>query len=172
MRSCAEQNIACKQPHRLLTRICVHSRPEDKNPSSNAKSTAPSRPKPSKTFSRHPDFPNLPASVPLTYALTMTACLSDVPSERPTFLQLQQILSDLGDEVARGFYINGQGRAQVRGSKPPLPRPPSALHCCGVCVCCSTSGCATLCGVDCHICRPPRSGQPQSCGVATRVYTT
>lgn len=84
------------------------SRQEDSN--TNAKV---SRTKPSKTFSRHPDFPNLPASVPLTYALTMTACLSEVPRERPTFQQLQQILSDLGDEVGRGFYINGQGRAQV-----------------------------------------------------------
>ena len=97
---------------KIIGPLC--SQQKDKDANSTAKANAPSRTKTSKTFSRHPDFPNLPASVPLTYALTMTACLSDIPSERPTFLQLQQILSDLGDEVGRGFYINGQGRAQVR----------------------------------------------------------
>lgn len=84
--------------------------------SASAKANAPSRTKESKKFSRHPDFPKLPASVPLTYTLTMTACLSQIPKERPTFQQLQRILSDLGDEVGRGFYINGQGRAQVCNS--------------------------------------------------------
>jgi hypothetical protein len=66
-----------------------------------------------RTFYRHPDFPHLPASVPLTYTLTMQACLSLEPRERPTFPQILTILSDLRAEVARGHYINGEGRAQV-----------------------------------------------------------
>lgn len=35
----------------------------------------------------HPDFPDLPSSVPLTFTLTMHACLSLTPSERPSFQQ-------------------------------------------------------------------------------------
>eukprot|EP00892_Ulva_mutabilis_P009188 jgi/Ulvmu1/6641/UM003_0279.1 len=70
---------------------------------------APLRRKP---FTRHPDFPDLPSSVPLTYTLAMKACLSRDPGQRPTFGQLQTIISDLQDEVARGHYINSQGRAQ------------------------------------------------------------
>lgn len=67
-----------------------------------------------KALTRHPDFPDLPVSVPLTYTLAMKACLSRDPAERPTFPQLQVIIADLEDEVARGHYINGNGRAQVR----------------------------------------------------------
>ena len=37
----------------------------------------------------HPAFPNLPSSVPLTYTLAMHACLSAVPTERPTFAQVR-----------------------------------------------------------------------------------
>lgn len=40
----------------------------------------------------NPAFPNLPSSVPLTYTLTMHACLSAVPSERPTFAQVRSFL--------------------------------------------------------------------------------
>lgn len=36
----------------------------------------------------NPLFPNLPLGVPLTYTLTMHACLSVVPGERPNFSQV------------------------------------------------------------------------------------
>lgn len=67
-----------------------------------------------KPLTRHPDFPDLPSSVPLTYTLAIKACLSREPGERPTFPQLMTIIDDLKDEVSRGHYINGNGRAQVR----------------------------------------------------------
>lgn len=39
-------------------------------------------------FVLHPQFPEMPASVPLTYTLAMHACLSAAPEERPTFEQV------------------------------------------------------------------------------------
>jgi hypothetical protein len=62
----------------------------------------------------HPLFPNLPSSVPLTYTLTMEACLSSAPEERPSFQQLLTLLADVQHEVALGKYINTVGRVQVR----------------------------------------------------------
>jgi hypothetical protein len=62
----------------------------------------------------HPLFPNLPSSVPLTYTLTMEACLSSAPEERPSFQQLLTLLADVQYEVALGKYINTVGRVQVR----------------------------------------------------------
>lgn len=38
----------------------------------------------------HPAFPELPATVPLTFTLTMHACLSLTPSERPSFEQVRR----------------------------------------------------------------------------------
>ena len=64
----------------------------------------------------HPAFPALPASVPLTYALTMQACLAASPTERPTFEQVLTLLHDCDAEVAVGEYINSAGRIQVRPS--------------------------------------------------------
>lgn len=37
-------------------------------------------------------FPEMPASVPLTYTLAMHACLSAAPEERPTFEQVPFVL--------------------------------------------------------------------------------
>jgi hypothetical protein len=61
-----------------------------------------------------PAFPDLPASVPLTYTLSMKACLSEKPSERPSFAQVLTLLADMRQEVGGGHYINSEGRVQVR----------------------------------------------------------
>lgn len=65
-------------------------------------------------YERHPVYPALPTSVPLTYTLTMTACLSDRPKDRPSFSHILVILEDLVQEVASGTYINSDGNPQVR----------------------------------------------------------
>lgn len=72
----------------------------------------PSAPRPV----QDPEFPHLPASVPLTFTLTMTACLSEAPADRPTFAQIGTIFGDLCSEVARGYYINSAGMLQVCGA--------------------------------------------------------
>lgn len=72
--------------------------------------------KPAPSLKRNPQFPNLPTTVPLTYTLTMQACLSERRSERPSFAQITTILADLSTEVARGNYINSLGHIQVRYS--------------------------------------------------------
>lgn len=41
-----------------------------------------------KVYVINPEFPRLPFSVPLTYTLTMVACLCSNPDERPTFAQV------------------------------------------------------------------------------------
>jgi serine/threonine protein kinase len=69
-------------------------------------------------FERHPGFPHLPASVPLTYTLTMQACLSARPEERPSFAQVLVLLRDVAAEVATGGYINSLGRMQARPAAP------------------------------------------------------
>lgn len=43
----------------------------------------------------NPQFPEMPASVPLTYTLTMHACLSASPEERPTFQQVPTLSTSL-----------------------------------------------------------------------------
>ena len=58
-------------------------------------------------------FPHLPSSTPLTYLLTMMACLSDRPGDRPTFEQLLSILEDMDREVQCGTYIDASGHSQV-----------------------------------------------------------
>lgn len=68
---------------------------------------------------RNPQFPNLPTTVPLTYTLTMQACLSERRAERPTFAQITTILADLSSEVARGNYINSLGHIQVCNTSTP-----------------------------------------------------
>jgi hypothetical protein len=68
----------------------------------------------------HPDFPHLPPDAPLTFALTMKACLSQKHTERPTFNQILQLLRDLQKEVGHGTYVDSTGRVQV-------PRFPAAL---------------------------------------------
>jgi hypothetical protein len=65
-------------------------------------------------LSHHPDYPNLPLNVPLTYTFAMRACLSPVATERPTFKQLVTLLEDLQIEVESGQYIDSGGRVQVR----------------------------------------------------------
>jgi hypothetical protein len=61
----------------------------------------------------HPQFPKLPASVPLTFTLTMVACLSPKPEDRPTFAQVLTVLLDVEAEVVRGRYMNSVGLIQV-----------------------------------------------------------
>lgn len=70
----------------------------------------------------NPQFPEMPASVPLTYTLAMHACLSAAPEERPTFEDVTQMMEDLENEVATGEYINSLGVAQ---SSPILKKTPS-----------------------------------------------
>ena len=74
---------------------------------------------------RHPMFPDLPASVPLTYVLSMKACLSEVPRERPSFDDLTTLLEDCSSEVLTGSYTNSMGHQWVRLSRA-CPR----LHSC------------------------------------------
>lgn len=71
----------------------------------------------------HPDYPVLRPAVPLTYSLTMKACLRQHAMERPTFDQILELLRDVVKEVARGRYLDGDGRLQVRAA----PLPPSWL---------------------------------------------
>lgn len=75
------------------------------------------------------EFPHLPASVPLTFTLTMTACLSERPSDRPTFAQICTIFGDLCSEVARGYYINSAGMLQAR-SRVALSCMHDCMHAC------------------------------------------
>jgi hypothetical protein len=65
-------------------------------------------------FLYHPDFPSLPASVPLTYTLMMVACLSEKPGDRPNFDQVVTVLRDIQDEVSSGCYLDSDGVPQVR----------------------------------------------------------
>lgn len=58
-------------------------------------------------------FPDLPASVPLTFTLTMKACLSELPRERPSFGQILSLFDDVLTEVNEGHYLNSAGRVQV-----------------------------------------------------------
>ena len=64
-------------------------------------------------FAPHPNFPRVPASVPLTYTLTMVACLSERPEDRPTFTHVLTVLLDVVAEVAQGTYINSDGAILV-----------------------------------------------------------
>lgn len=66
------------------------------------------------SFVHHPAFPSLPVTVPLTFTLTMKACLSETPSERPTFGQIATIFEDVLFEVDTGTYINSNGHVMVR----------------------------------------------------------
>ena len=68
------------------------------------------------TFVHHPAFPTLPITVPLTFTLTMKACLSETPSERPTFGQIATIFEDLLFEVDTGTYISSSGQVMVRST--------------------------------------------------------
>lgn len=70
-------------------------------------------------FVPHPDFPRVPASVPLTYTLTMVACLSERPEDRPSFTQAIDVLADVVGEVRQGSYINSDGVTLV--CPPPAP---------------------------------------------------
>eukprot|EP00892_Ulva_mutabilis_P000885 jgi/Ulvmu1/10798/UM069_0033.1 len=60
----------------------------------------------------NPAFPTVPASVPLTFALTMQACLAPAPTDRPAFEQVLTLLRDCEAEVAVGEYVNAAGYIQ------------------------------------------------------------
>ena len=70
---------------------------------------------------RQASYPDVPPAVPLLYVLTMKACLSDQPEERPTFADLLTLLADMEAEVATGAYINSEGDAVVRFSFTSVP---------------------------------------------------
>eukprot|EP00892_Ulva_mutabilis_P012777 jgi/Ulvmu1/9872/UM057_0026.1 len=72
-------------------------------------------------FVRHPAFPYLPATVPLTFTLTMKACLSENPDERPTFGQILTIFDDVVFEVASGSYLNSLGQMMVSEAVQVMP---------------------------------------------------
>lgn len=82
-----------------------------------------------KEYARHPDFPALPVHVPLTYVLTLKACLSDSPAERPPFVDIGTLLTDTIAEVASGEYVNSEGSTSVRPTHPELAHfPLRCLH--------------------------------------------
>lgn len=56
----------------------------------------------------------LSRAAPLTYTLTMKACLSAEASERPSFAQVRTLLQDMQMELSRGRYIDSDGHVQVR----------------------------------------------------------
>ena len=58
--------------------------------------------------------------MPLTYALTLHACLRDHHRERPTFAQVIALLEGVMQEVATGEYVDLAGEQRVR----PAPVPP------------------------------------------------
>lgn len=81
-------------------------------------------------LSHHPEYPSLPAAVPLTYTLVMRACLSQDPAERPAFGHLVSMLEDLKTEVESGSYVDSTGGMQV-GCLRHRPRPLRCFdHCC------------------------------------------
>ena len=45
---------------------------------------------------RQASYPDMPSAVPLLYVLTMKACLSDVPHERPSFEDILTLLTEHG----------------------------------------------------------------------------
>eukprot|EP00892_Ulva_mutabilis_P012770 jgi/Ulvmu1/9866/UM057_0020.1 len=75
-------------------------------------SDAAAQQKPQFEYLMHPAFPELPEGAPLTFTLTMHACLSPAPTDRPTFDQVRTLLSDLNEEVQTGQYINAIGQPQ------------------------------------------------------------
>lgn len=75
-------------------------------------------------------FPNLPPSVPMTYTLTMKACLSERPEERPRFKQVATLLSDTAAEVASGEYVNSDGTPTVRPCCLAMPVSMLLFQCC------------------------------------------
>ena len=56
--------------------------------------------------------------MPLTYTLTIKACLSADASERPTYAQLEELLADMRAEVHSGHYISSKGQVTVRAALP------------------------------------------------------
>jgi serine/threonine protein kinase len=61
----------------------------------------------------NPGYPNLDPVTPLTYALTLHACLRDHHRERPTFEQVISLLEDVQREVASGQYDDLNGGVRV-----------------------------------------------------------
>ena len=56
-------------------------------------------------YTPHPDFPELPRAAPLTFTLTMHACLSHNPSERPTFRQVRSAADTMPLRPAAGLWL-------------------------------------------------------------------
>eukprot|EP00892_Ulva_mutabilis_P012786 jgi/Ulvmu1/9880/UM057_0035.1 len=67
-------------------------------------------------YTPHPEFPDLPGAVPLTFTLMMHACLSLTPTERPTFEQVVTLIADLEEEIEGGCYIDSTGARQDTAS--------------------------------------------------------
>eukprot|EP00892_Ulva_mutabilis_P001622 jgi/Ulvmu1/11460/UM077_0003.1 len=99
---------------------------------------------------RHPAFPALPPSTPLTVELAMRACLSADLAERPAFAELQQIFDDVAAEVASGEYIDSSGNRQSSTLIDPEAAAAAALR---------PSPCRRAAGPSHHLPRPKvRSG--------------
>jgi hypothetical protein len=72
-------------------------------------------------FALHPLFPHLPADAPLTYTLTMQACLCEMPCDRPSFSDVVTLLQTMQNEVSSGQYLNSEGILQVRSRRLAVP---------------------------------------------------
>ena len=66
----------------------------------------------------NPSYPNLDSVTPLTYALTLHACLRDHYRERPTFEQVIDLLEGVQREVMFGEYTDLGGGLRVRIDQP------------------------------------------------------
>lgn len=75
----------------------------------------------SRRCQRHPLFPRLHPLVPLTYVLTMRACLADDPDARPTFDEVATLLENVAIEVAGGIYVDSTGHRQVCSAAASFP---------------------------------------------------
>lgn len=104
---CLSEDLHCRPPpeckcNQAACKICTAKR--------NLKATGG---KLKKNVKLNPRFPWLPKETPLTYTLTMKACLSRTASERPTASQLRTLISDMRREVSQGRYVCTEGSIMV-----------------------------------------------------------
>lgn len=108
-------SVTCPDALRWLSAILFYQMRSRVSPSSALGHVCP-LPPPHCFLNRHvmhAGFPDLPRAAPLTFTLTMYACLSRAPEERPTFEQILTLFNDLGEELSSGKYINSLGQPEV-----------------------------------------------------------